>query len=160
MVEGEVELLLQERTAPGSLARLGAGATFGAESVVGKEAGAVDAAPPPMSARCRPLGRRWRRHFPFRLPAAEAPGGIARNRHEATDDALDLRKGTEIIIRLVQGDDDRNEPIAISARMRAVKGRIENLSRTSCRSWLPAHPVPADDGRATIHEGWRGDRGR
>ena len=92
VVEGEVELLLQEGGSNRrSLARLGAGATFGAESVVGKEGAAVDAVALtdvrllqyPASA----LAAALRDSDSLR---SKLLGGITRNLHEATEDALDL----------------------------------------------------------------------
>ena len=133
VVEGEVELLLQEGGAyRRSLARLGVGATFGAESVVGKAGAAVDA-----------VAVTDVRLLRYPASAVEAAlrdsdslrskllGGIARNLHDATEDALDLLKGTETIVRLVQGEGGPDELIAVSARMRGVKGRIESCSRTT-----------------------------
>ena len=43
-------------------------------------------------------------------------GGIARNVHKATADALDSLREKEVIARLVQGDNDPDTLVAVSAR--------------------------------------------
>ena len=126
VIEGEVELVLIEgesRRRP--LARLGEGGIFGAESALGKSGAAVDA--------FAVTDVRLLRYPASALPTAlqesaslrrKMLGGIARNLHDATSDALDLLRGTEVIARLVQGDSDPDALIAASALMRKVERKI------------------------------------
>jgi polyferredoxin len=51
-------------------------------------------------------------------------GGIARNVHKATADALDSLRDKEVIARLVQGDNDPVALVATSARSRAIEKKI------------------------------------
>lgn len=143
VIAGEMDLLLKEGESMGRpLARLGEGAIFGAESVLGSEGAAVDAV--------AVSDVRLLRYPASALPAAmqesaslrrKLLGGIARNLHEATADALDLLKGTEVIARLVQGDHDPENLVAESARMRAVKTKIER-----CGLQMTTVLVTGDDG--------------
>jgi len=130
VLDGEVEIYLEEGKAQRRpLARLGAGATFGAESMFAGEGAAVDAVAftqvrllqYPASA----VDTALRESASLR---SKLLGGMARHLHVATEDALDLLKGTEVITRLVQGDDESVHLIAVSARMRAVKNRIERCA--------------------------------
>lgn len=131
VIVGEMDLLLKEGESMGRpLARLGEGAIFGAESVLGSKGAAVDAV--------AVSDVRLLRYPASALPTAlkesaslrrKLLGGIARNLHEATADALDLLKGTEVIARLVQGDHDPEDLVAESARMRAVKTKIERCGQ-------------------------------
>jgi polyferredoxin len=130
VISGEVELLLtegQSRKRP--LARLGEGGIFGAESVLGKEGAAIDA--------IAATDVRLLRYPASALPSAlqesaslrrKLLGGIARNLHKTTSDALDLLRGTEVIARLVQGDNDPDALIAVSPRMKGVQKRIGVLA--------------------------------
>jgi transcriptional regulator with AAA-type ATPase domain len=54
--------------------------------------------------------------------------GIARHLHDAAADVLDLLHGTEVMARLVQGDSDPDEMIAVSARMRSVVKKIDSCA--------------------------------
>ncbi len=130
---GEVELLLQEgdsRQRP--LARLSAGGIFGAESALSKDGAAVDAV---AVGDVRVLG------YPSSglaeaLKESESLrrkllGGFARHLHEATADALDLLRSTEVIARLVQGDSDPAEMVAVSARMQGVVKSITKCAEDS-----------------------------
>lgn len=130
VLDGEVEIYLEEGKAHRRpLAQLGAGATFGAESMLAGEGAAVDAVALsevrllqyPASA----VDTALRDSASLR---SKLLGGMARHLHQATDDALDLLKGTEVITRLVQGDDESVHLVAVSARMRAIKNRIERCA--------------------------------
>jgi CRP-like cAMP-binding protein/polyferredoxin len=123
VIEGEVELLLSEGEGRGRpLARIGEGGIFGAESVLGKEGAAIDAV--------AVTDVRLLRYPASALPSAlqesaslrrKLLGGIARQIHKTTSDALDLMHGAEVMARLVQGDNDPDELIAASPRMKAIK---------------------------------------
>ncbi len=52
-------------------------------------------------------------------------GGIARNVHKATADALDSQRDKEAIARLVQGDNDPDTFVAASASTRAIEKKIK-----------------------------------
>jgi CRP-like cAMP-binding protein/polyferredoxin len=156
VIEGEVELLLSEgegRRRP--LARIGEGGIFGAESVLGKEGAAVDAV--------AVTDVRLLRYPASALPTAlqesaslrrKLLGGIARQVHKTTSDALDLMHDAEVMARLVQGDTDPDELIAASPRMKAIKTRVSKCAE---------HDVPmlvlGEDGTGKtliarlIHEG-------
>ena len=120
VIEGEVELLLSEGEGRGRpLARIGEGGIFGAESVLGKEGAAIDAV--------AVTDVRLLRYPASALPSAlqesaslrrKLLGGIARQIHKTTSDALDVMHGAEVMARLVQGDSDPDELIAASPRMR------------------------------------------
>ena len=126
VIEGEVELLLSEGEGRGRpLARIGEGGIFGAESVLGKEGAAIDAV--------AVTDVRLLRYPASALPSAlqesaslrrKLLGGIARQIHKTTSDALDLMHGAEVMARLVQGDSDPDELIAASPRMKAIKKKI------------------------------------
>lgn len=123
---GEVELLLQEgesRQRP--LARLGTGGIFGAESALSREGAAVNAvAVGEVRVLAYPasgLSDALRESDSLRQKLL---GGFARHLHEATADALDLLRSTEVISRLVQGDADPVGLVAVSARMQAVAKMI------------------------------------
>ncbi len=130
IISGEVELSLHDDgTHRRPLARLGPGATFGAESVLSEQASAVDAIALetvhvlryPITALATALDR-----------SASLRGkllrGMAHQFREVTCDVLDLLRGTEVISRLVQGDDEPSELVAVSARMRAVTKRMERAA--------------------------------
>jgi transcriptional regulator with AAA-type ATPase domain len=129
---GEVELRLSEGETHGRpLARLDEGGIFGAESVLGKEGAAVDAV---AVTDVRLL----------KYPASELPtalkesaslrrkllGGFARHLHKTTSDALDLMHGAEVMARLVQGDNDPDELVAASPRMKAIKKKVASFSES------------------------------
>ena len=126
VIDGEVELVLIEgESLKRPLARLGEGGIFGAESALGKSGAAVDAV--------AVTDVRLLRYPASALPTAlkesaslrrKMLGGIARHLHNATSDALDLLRGTEVIARLVQGDNDPDALIAVSARMRKIERKI------------------------------------
>jgi transcriptional regulator with AAA-type ATPase domain len=126
VIEGEVELLLSEGEGRGRpLARIGEGGIFGAESVLGKEGAAIDAV--------AITDVRLLRYPASALPSAlqesaslrrKLLGGIARQIHKTTSDALDIMHGAEVMARLVQGDNDPNELIAASPRMKAIKKKV------------------------------------
>ena len=130
VIEGEVELLLSEgegRSRP--LARIGEGGIFGAESVLGKEGAAIDAV--------AVTDVRLLRYPASALPSAlqesaslrrKLLGGIARQIHKTTSDALDVMHGAEVMARLVQGDNDPDELIAASPRMKAIKKKVANCA--------------------------------
>ena len=134
VIEGVVELSLGEsesRRPP--LARLGEGGIFGAESVFAKEGAAVDS--------IAVTDVRLLRYPAASLPSAlqesaslrrKMLGGIARNVHKATADALDSQRDKEAIARLVQGDNDPDTFVAASAPTRAVQKKIKQsaLSET------------------------------
>jgi len=111
VIEGEVELLLSEGGGRGRpLARIGEGGIFGAESVLGKEGAAIDAV--------AVTDVRLLRYPASALPSAlqesaslrrKLLGGIARQIHKTTSDALDVMHGAEVMARLVQGDNDPDE---------------------------------------------------
>jgi CRP-like cAMP-binding protein/polyferredoxin len=123
VIEGEVELLLSEGGGRGRpMARIGEGGIFGAESVLGKEGAAIDAV--------AVTDVRLLRYPASALPTAlqesaslrrKLLGGIARQIHKTTSDALDLMHGAEVMARLVQGDNDPVELIAASPRMKGIK---------------------------------------
>jgi len=126
VIEGEVELLLSEGTGRDRpLARIGEGGIFGAESVFGKGGAAIDAV--------AVTDVRLLRYPASALPSAlqesaslrrKLLGGIARQIHKTTSDALDLMHGAEVMARLVQGDNDPDELIAASPRMKAIKKKV------------------------------------
>jgi CRP-like cAMP-binding protein/polyferredoxin len=126
VIEGEVELLLSEGAGRGRpLARIGEGGIFGAESVLGKAGAAIDAV--------AVTDVRLLRYPASALPSAlqesaslrrKLLGGIARQIHKTTSDALDLMHGAEVMARLVQGDNDPDELIAASPRMKAIKKKV------------------------------------
>ncbi len=126
VIEGEVELLLSEGEGRGRpLARIGEGGIFGAESVLGKEGAAIDAV--------AVTDVRLLRYPASALPSAlqesaslrrKMLGGIARQIHKTTSDALDVIHGAEVMARLVQGDSDPDELIAASPRMKAIKKKV------------------------------------
>jgi transcriptional regulator with AAA-type ATPase domain len=126
VIEGEVELLLSEGGGRGRpLARIGEGGIFGAESVLGKEGAAIDAV--------AVTDVRLLRYPASALPSAlqesaslrrKLLGGIARQIHKTTSDALDVIHGAEVMARLVQGDNDPDELIAASPRMKAIKKKV------------------------------------
>ncbi len=132
VIEGEVELLLSEGEGRGRpLARIGEGGIFGAESVLGKEGAAIDAV--------AVTDVRLLRYPASALPTAlqesaslrrKLLGGIARHLHKTTSDALDLMHGAQVMARLVQGDNDPNELIAASPRMKAIKKKVGELAVT------------------------------
>ena len=156
VIDGEVELVLVEgesRRRP--LARLGEGGIFGAESVLGKEGAAVDAV--------AVTDVRLLRYPASALPTAlqksaslrrKLLGGIARHLHRSTADALDLMHGAEVMARLVQGDNDPDELIVASPRMKAIKKKVAESTEHD-------HPVLVlgDDGTGKtliarlIHDG-------
>lgn len=127
VLDGEVALVLSDgdaRRRP--LASLGPGATFAAESVLSKRGAAADAVAVtatrllryPASALAEALGE---------SPSLREKllGGFARDFHDAISDVVDLLHGTDVVARLVQGDDESVGMIACSARMRTVARRIE-----------------------------------
>ncbi len=130
VIEGQVELLLNEgesRKRP--LARLGEGGIFGAESVLAKEGAAIDAV--------AVTDVRLLRYPASALPSAlqesaslrrKLLGGFARNLHKTTSDALDLLHGADVMARLVQGDNDPDELIAVSPRMKAIRKKVVELA--------------------------------
>jgi CRP-like cAMP-binding protein len=132
VIEGEVELLLSEGEGRGRpLARIGEGGIFGAESVLGKEGAAIDAV--------AVTDVRLLRYPASALPSAlqesaslrrKLLGGIARQIHKTTSDALDLMHGAEVMARLVQGDNDPDELIAASPRMKAIKKKVEKCAES------------------------------
>ena len=133
VIEGQVELLLNEgesRKRP--LARLGEGGIFGAESVLAKEGAAIDAV--------AVTDVRLLRYPASALPSAlqesaslrrKLLGGFARNLHKTTADALDLLHGADVMARLVQGDNDPDELIAVSPRMKAIQKKVVELAALS-----------------------------
>jgi CRP-like cAMP-binding protein len=130
VIEGQVELLLNEgesRKRP--LARLGEGGIFGAESVLAKEGAAIDAV--------AVTDVRLLRYPASALPSAlqesaslrrKLLGGFARNLHKTTSDALDVLHGADVMARLVQGDNDPDELIAVSPRMKAIQKKIVEMA--------------------------------
>jgi polyferredoxin/CRP-like cAMP-binding protein len=132
VIEGVVELSLGEgdsRRPP--LARLGEGGIFGAESVLAKEGAAVDT----VAVTDVRLLRYPASALPHALQESDSLrrkllGGIARNVHKATADALDSLRDKEVIARLVQGDNDPEEMVAASPRSKSVAKKIEQLATT------------------------------
>jgi transcriptional regulator with AAA-type ATPase domain len=132
VIEGEVELLLSEGGGRGRpLARIGEGGIFGAESVLGKEGAAIDAV--------AVTDVRLLRYPASALPSAlqesaslrrKLLGGIARQIHKTTSDALDVMHGAEVMARLVQGDNDPDELIAASPRMKAIKKKVAHCAES------------------------------
>jgi polyferredoxin/CRP-like cAMP-binding protein len=132
VIEGVVELTLgggDTRRPP--LARIGEGGIFGAESVLSKEGAPVDSV--------AVTDVRLLRYPASALPTAleesaslrrKMLGGIARNVHKATADALDSLRGKEVIARLVQGDNDPDTLIAAAARSISVGKRIDAVAAT------------------------------
>ena len=126
VIEGVVELCLNEgeaRRPP--LARLGEGGIFGAESVFAKEGAAVDT----IAVTDVRLLRYPAAALPNALQESESLrrkllGGIARNVHKATADALDSLREKEVIARLVQGDNDPDTLVVSSARSKSVERKI------------------------------------
>jgi transcriptional regulator with AAA-type ATPase domain len=132
VIEGEVELLLSEGEGRGRpLARIGEGGIFGAESVLGKEGAAIDA----VAVRDVRLLRYPASALPTALQESASLrrkllGGIARHLHKTTSDALDLMHGAEVMARLVQGDTDPDELVAVSPRMKAIKKRVSTIAQS------------------------------
>ena len=134
VIEGQVELLLNEGEArKRPLARLGEGGIFGAESVLAKEGAAIDAV--------AVTDVRLLRYPASALPSAlqesaslrqKLLGGFARNLHKTTSDALDLLHGADVMARLVQGDNDPDELIAVSPRMKAIQRKVVDLAARQC----------------------------
>jgi transcriptional regulator with AAA-type ATPase domain len=132
VIEGEVELLLSEGGGRGRpLARIGEGGIFGAESVLGKEGAAIDAV--------AVTDVRLLRYPASALPSAlqesaslrrKLLGGIARQIHKTTSDALDVMHGAQVMARLVQGDTDPDELVASSPRMKAIKKKVAKCSES------------------------------
>ena len=130
VIEGEVELLLSEGEGPARpLARIGEGGIFGAESVLGKEGAAINAV--------AITDVRLLRYPASALPSAlqesaslrrKLLGGIARQIHKTTSDALDAIHGAEVMARLVQGDSDPDELVAASPRMKAIKKKVKKCA--------------------------------
>ena len=126
VIEGVVELSIGEsETRRPPLARLGEGGIFGAESVFAKEGAAVDS--------IAVTDVRLLRYPAASLPSAlqesaslrrKMLGGIARNVHKVTADALDLQRDKEVIARLVQGDNDPDTLVAVSAGGKAIQRKI------------------------------------
>jgi polyferredoxin len=133
VIEGVVELTLggsESRRPP--LARIGEGGIFGAESVLSKEGAAVDSV--------AVTDVRLLRYPATSLPTAlqesaslrkKMLGGIARNVHKATADALDSLKEREVIARLVQGDNDPDTFVAVSARSKSIQKRINKAAESN-----------------------------
>jgi len=127
VIDGVIELTLgdsEARRPP--LARIGEGGIFGAESVLSKEGAAVDSV--------AVTDVRLLRYPASSLPTAlqesaslrkKMLGGIARNVHKATADALDLQRDKEVIAQLVQGDNDPDDLVTASARSRAIQKKIK-----------------------------------
>ncbi len=130
VIEGVVELSLgdgESRRPP--LARLGEGGIFGAESVFAKEGAAVDT----IAVTDVRLLRYPGSALPSALQESESLrrkllGGIARNVHKATADALDSLRDKEVIARLVQGDNDPDTMIAASPRSKKVRQSIDSMA--------------------------------
>ena len=126
VIEGVVELSIGESDARRPpLARLGEGGIFGAESVFAKEGAAVDT----IAVTDVRLLRYPAASLPSALQESESLrrkmiGGIARNVHKVTADALDLQRDKEVIARLVQGDNDPDTLVADSAGGRAIQKKI------------------------------------
>jgi len=132
VIDGVVELSIggsESRRPP--LARLGEGGIFGAESVFAKEGAAVDS--------IAVTDVRLLRYPAASLPSAlqesaslrrKMLGGIARNVHKVTADALDLQRDKEVIARLVQGDNDPDTMVAASARARAIQKKITQSAQS------------------------------
>jgi polyferredoxin len=126
VIEGVVELSLGDgETRRPPLARLGEGGIFGAESVFAKGGAAVDT--------IAVTDVRLLRYPGASLPSAlqesaslrrKMLGGIARNVHKATADALDSQRDKEAIARLVQGDNDPDTFVAVSARSKTIGKQI------------------------------------
>jgi len=135
VIEGVVELSIGETEARRPpLARLGEGGIFGAESVFAKEGAAVDS----IAVTDVRLLRYPAASLPSALQESESLrrkmlGGIARNVHKVTADALDLQRDKEVIARLVQGDNDPDTFIAASAGAKAIQKKI----KTSALSVAP-----------------------
>lgn len=127
VIEGVVELSIGESEARRPpLARLGEGGIFGAESVFAKEGAAVDS----IAVTDVRLLRYPATSLPSALQESESLrrkmiGGIARNVHKVTADALDLQRDKEVIARLVQGDNDPDTMVAASAGARAIQKKIK-----------------------------------
>jgi transcriptional regulator with AAA-type ATPase domain/polyferredoxin len=133
VIEGVVELTLggaDSHRPP--LARIVEGGIFGAESVLSKEGAAVDSV--------AVTDVRLLRYPALSLPSAlqesaslrkKLLGGIARNVHKATADALDSLREKEVIARLVQGDNDPDTLVAVSARSKAIQKKIDAVAKTA-----------------------------
>ncbi len=120
------------------LARLGEGGIFGAESVFAKEGAAVDS--------IAVTDVRLLRYPAASLPSAlqesaslrrKMLGGIARNVHKVTADALDLQRDKEVIARLVQGDNDPDTLVAVSAGGRAIQKKITQIRKVAGSGFDP-----------------------
>ncbi len=156
VIEGVVELTLGDSKARRPpLARIGEGGIFGAESVLAKEGAAIDA----VAVTDVRLLRYPASALPSALQESESLrrkllGGFARNLHKTTSDALDLQHGADVIARLVQGDNDPDELIAVSPRMKAIQKKIDELAGND----LPVL-IPGEDGTGKtllarlIHDG-------
>lgn len=133
VIEGVVELSLggsDTRRPP--LARIVEGGIFGAESVLSKEGAAVDSV--------AVTDVRLLRYPALSLPSAlqesaslrkKLLGGIARNVHKATADALDSLREKEVIARLVQGDNDPDKLVAVSAGSKSIQKKINAVAETT-----------------------------
>ncbi len=133
VIEGVVELSLggSDSHRP-PLARIVEGGIFGAESVLSKAGAAVDSV--------AVTDVRLLRYPALSLPSAlkesaslrkKLLGGIARNVHKATADALDSMREKEVIARLVQGDNDPDTLVAVSAGSKAIDKKINTAAETN-----------------------------
>jgi transcriptional regulator with AAA-type ATPase domain len=127
VVVGEVEIAIQDGETPRrTLARLGAGATFGAEAALAGQASTVDAtALDEVRVLRYPAGS-----LPTALEASASLRrkllqGIAHQYRKATSDVLGLLRSTDVMARLTQGDDEPTELVAASSRMRNVIKRLD-----------------------------------
>lgn len=133
VIEGVVELTLGgSDTHRPPLARIVEGGIFGAESVLSKEGAAVDS--------IAVTDVRLLKYPALSLPSAlqesaslrkKLLGGIARNVHKATADALDSLREKEVIARLVQGDNDPDTMVAVSAGSKAIQKKINRVAQTN-----------------------------
>jgi transcriptional regulator with AAA-type ATPase domain/polyferredoxin len=132
VIDGVVELCLGGHdTHRPPLARLGEGGIFGAESVFAKQGAAVDT----VAVTDVRLLRYPASALPNALQESESLrrkllGGIARNVHKATADALDSLREKEVIARLVQGDNDPDTLVVASARSKTIERQINSAAKT------------------------------
>jgi hypothetical protein len=72
-------------------------------------------------------------------------GGMAARLRQVADDALDLLAGTDVITRLVQGEQDADDFIAVSARMRSLGKRIDRCAQVRSPVLLIGEPGTGKD---------------
>jgi hypothetical protein len=142
VVDGEVEIFLEEK--PGRrriLAQLGVGATFGAESAVSGEGAAFDAiAATEVTVLRYPASALDEALSESQSLRSKLLGGMAARLRQVADDALDLLAGTDVITRLVQGEQDADDFVAVSARMRSLGKRIDRCAQVRSPVLLIGEP--------------------